>query len=101
MGGANGKLSLAAIKEKLRGSNPFTGQFGDREFTRLLDAVDVTDLPQLLTFIDKNTSLNVRQGLRQQLVSRWAETDLQGALNYVQSISNKMERERPPWARSS
>ena len=90
---AGGKLSLTEIEDKIRELNANLAGFGDREFMKMLDSVDRADFPQLLAFIDKHTPRNLRPGLRQMLVSRWAETDLPGALTYVQSIPHKLERE--------
>ena len=56
--------------------------------------MDVAEIPELLAYIDKEVPRNIRQTLRQILISRWAETDLQGALAYIQTISNKQEHDQ-------
>ena len=86
-------MSLAEIEEKIRTMGPSFGRYGDRAFMRMLDSVDVADMPQLLAFIDKNAPQNVRQGLRYTLISRWAELDSSAALAYAQSIPNRQERD--------
>src|SRR5262245_26666597 len=89
----SGKPSLEDIEAQLRTMNVNWGWCGQGELNKMLDAIDVADIPKLLAFVEKNLPQNSRQSLRYMLISRWAEIDPQGALAYAQSIPNRQERD--------
>ena len=87
-----GKTSLAEMEAKMLKLN-LHDMYGDPEWRKMLDNLDPADIPQLLAFVDAKVPKSLRQGLRFNLLSRWAQNDSQAALAYAQALPNSQERQ--------
>src|SRR5215831_18320126 len=91
--GGEGTLSVAEIEAKLLGLRENDRRRG-REFQKLIDAINPADIPHLLSVIETHASKMMRDGLRNALLSRLAETDPQGAMAYANNVAGKLPREQ-------
>ena len=67
--------------------------YNDPDWRKMMDNLDPADIPQLLAFVDAKVPKFMRQGLRFNLLPRWAQSDPQGAMAYAQTIPNLQERQ--------
>ncbi len=70
------------------------GLTDDSEWLRMIADVDVADIPELLAFVDNNLPKTMRSGSLDQLLQRWAESDVSAAMAYAQALPNRQEREQ-------
>ena len=90
--GAAGKTSLADIEAKMLKLN-YRNLYNDPDWRKMMDNLDPADIPQLLAFVDAKVPKFMRQGLRFNLLPRWAQSDPQGGDDLCSSLPNFQERE--------
>ena len=57
----------------------------DSDWTKKVAEVEVAAIPQMLALADKELPKTMRLALRQQLLGRWAASDVSAALDYAQA----------------
>ena len=92
----NRELSLAEIEEKIRGlkiSDYRWGTGAPRAWLELFDQISAEDMLEVMSFIAKNCPANMQRLLERGLCGHWADIDPQGALNFANHLSNKVDRQ--------
>src|SRR6266850_6660610 len=90
--GDNAKLSLAELEAKLATLRDADGRSGD--WRKVLNSVNASDIPRLLSAVEKNPSRSARDMLRSQLLLQWAESDPQAAMAYANAVVGKSSRDQ-------
>jgi len=92
-----GKMTLAEIEAKIMELKS-QGSFGmdfrrQQDWMKIMADVEVADIPQLMAFVDKNMTQQMRWGLRYSLLARWADADVSAAMAYANSLPKRQDRE--------
>jgi hypothetical protein len=93
---ANEKFSLAEIEERIRGFKISDAKWGmgvPPAWANLFQQISADDMPEVLTFVRKNTPRPLQRVLLTGLIKRWADVDPQGAITYASKLPQKSDRE--------
>ena len=94
--GGKSKATLAEIEAKIREMSKIGMGYGNMrrfgEWQKFMDSIDPADMPATLAFLDRVGSKNVQMGLRGMLLNKWAETDLNAAMAYANSVAGTQSR---------
>lgn len=93
---ATRKLSLAEIEEKIRGlkiSDYRWGTDAPQAWLELFDQISAEDMLEVMNFVAQNCPANLQRLLQRGLCGHWADIDPQGALNFANHLSNKVDRQ--------
>ena len=87
-----GKMSLADVEARML-KLKYGDWYRDQDWRKILDNLDPAGIPQLLAFVDAKVPKRLQEGLRSNLLPRWAQSDPQAAMVYAQALPNLQERQ--------
>ncbi|MCX6894126.1 MAG: hypothetical protein NTZ16_01170, partial [Verrucomicrobia bacterium] len=80
------KPTLDEVKVKIRALNSYASyRRGQREWARMVDTMNLADIPGALAMFDGKSGNNAQWSMRSSLLARWGEEDPQAALAWANS----------------